>query len=302
MGINITSIEEAIEDNGVKILVHGLAGAGKTVLCATTGAPTLILNVEGGLLSLKGAPSYIQTAKIGNINEFEEVYALLEKERDEGNQRFDWIALDSISDIAEAVLKVEMDLCADPRKSYPAFQARVIGLIKDFRDLAGYNVIMTAKQMMTKDDYTGITLRSPSMPGNKLGPQVPYLFDEVFALRVDKDEDGDDYRTLQTSRDIMYEAKDRSGMLDTFEPPSLKKILKKIHAEEVEEVDGAISIEITDEGIKIKDEVVYWEHSSGKVGECLESEFADLCDDADGEIEEISQKKYDKKMAEKPKE
>ena len=284
MPINITTVDEAIEDSGVKILVHGLAGSGKTTLCATTGAPTLILSVEGGLLSLKGAPSYIETAKISNIDEFEEYYQYLKNQRDNKEQKYEWIALDSISDIAETVLEYELSQCNDPRKSYPAFQSRVIKLIKSFRDLAGYNVIMTAKQNMTKDDYTGVTLRSPDMPGNKLGPQVPYLFDEVFALRVEKDDEGEDYRVVQTNRDIMFEAKDRSGKLDLFEAPNLKDILHKIH--EGEEVN------LLNE---FAEEKIHWFHEESKsVGICdSQEEFEVLCDEAPGGLVEVSKEKYD---------
>jgi len=297
VAINITTVDDAIEDNGVKILVHGLAGSGKTTLCATTGAPTLILNVEGGLLSLKGAPSYIKTAKITNIDEFEEYYNYLVQQRNDGDQEFQWIALDSISDIAEQVLKIELDACADPRKSYPAFQARVIGLIKGFRDLAGYNVIMTAKQDMVKDDYTGITLRVPSMPGNKLGPQVPYLFDEVFAIMVEKDEDDEDYRVIQTNRDIMYEAKDRSGKLGMYEPPNLKKILSKIHAGDDPDFAPTNSEESEAEEPE-SDSLMYWYHDeSDSYGECMSSEFEDLCDNAPGGLVEVSKEEYDKKSS-----
>lgn len=69
------------------------------------------------------------------------------------------------------------------------------------------------------------------MPGSKLAQQIPYMFDEVFALRVEVDEDKQKYRVLQTSRDAKYEAKDRSGLLDEFERPSLRRIKKKIKGE-----------------------------------------------------------------------
>lgn len=301
MAINITSIDEAIEDNGLKILVHGLSGAGKTMLCASTGSPTLILNAEGGLLSIRGAPSYIKVAKVSCFEDLEEVIDMLEMDERNGERKFDWVALDSISDVAEAVLKNELEACADPRKSYPAFQSKVDSLIKAFRDLRNYHVIMTAKQDMTKDDYTGITLRSPHMPGNKLGPAVPYLYDLVLALRVDKDEDGNDYRTLQTSRDVMYEAKDRSGELKMFEPPNLKKILKKTHPDFVplpknpggkNKVKGDPVEELSaDEG---EEAVVYWYHNdSNSFGQCKAEEFEGLCDDAPGGLVEVTKEEFE---------
>lgn len=37
MAIKLTTTAQAARDNGLKVLVHGPAGAGKTTLCATTG-------------------------------------------------------------------------------------------------------------------------------------------------------------------------------------------------------------------------------------------------------------------------
>ena len=54
----------------------------------------------------------------------------------------------------------------------------------------------------------GRMLYSPSMPGNKTAQALPYFFDEVLALRVEKDADG------QPQRGIMAPARrlvDRQG-------------------------------------------------------------------------------------------
>jgi len=64
----------------------------------------------------------------------------------------------------------------------------------------------------------------------KTWQEISYLFDEVFALRVETDENGNLYRVLQTGRDRNYDAKDRSDALDLFEEPNLKKIKNKIKA------------------------------------------------------------------------
>ena len=68
----------------------------------------------------------------------------------------------------------------------------------------------------------------PSMVGAKLPQAIPYLFDEVFALRVDKNDEGETTRWLQTEKDWQYEAKDRSGVLDQFEVSDLTHIFLKV--------------------------------------------------------------------------
>ena len=49
-------------------------------------------------------------------------------------------------------------------------------------------------------------------------------------MRAERDTEGKVKRSLQTVTDGKYEAKDRSGALDQFEPPSLKRIAAKIMA------------------------------------------------------------------------
>ena len=66
------------------------------------------------------------------------------------------------------------------------------------------------------------------MPGARLAQSLANFFDEVFCLRLTKNADGVIERSLQTSRDIQYEAKDRSGKLDPYEYPTLANIANKI--------------------------------------------------------------------------
>lgn len=229
MSIKIKSISKMVEESGLKILVHGLSGSGKTVLCCTTGEPTLIISAESGLLSVKSAPKYIKGVEIENIGDLEDIYQYLAEQQDE--PPFKWVALDSITEIAERILSIEKENNRDPRKAYMDMQDRVMILLRKFRDLKNYNVIMSCKQERKSDDSGGPAVFVPMMPGQKLSQALPYLFDEVFALRVEKDENGEVYRVLQTGRDNRFDAKDRSGLLGFFEKPSIKHIYKKIHGE-----------------------------------------------------------------------
>jgi len=137
------------------------------------------------------------------------------------------IALDSISEIAEVVLNHEKKIAKDPRQAYGAMQEQMSDLIRAFRDLPGRHVLFTAKCEKTADE-TGRILYAPSMPGNKTGQQLPYFFDEVLALRVEKDQEGVAQRALMCDSDGIWQAKDRSGKLDTWEAPDLGAIIRKI--------------------------------------------------------------------------
>jgi hypothetical protein len=93
---------------------------------------------------------------------------------------------------------------------------------------------MTCKQQRRVDEDTGIATYVPHLEGKKLTQGIAYLFDEVFAIRVEKDEDtGEPYHILQCHKDRKYEAKDRSGELNFFEEPKLKKVAAKILGQEI---------------------------------------------------------------------
>ncbi len=223
MAIKLTTTREAARSNGVKILTYGQAGAGKTTLCATTGGTPIIISAEGGLLSLRA--SDIPVIEVSSIADVHEAYAFLMSPE---GAHFDWVCLDSISEIAEVVLNAEKKATKDPRQAYGALTEQMTDLLRAFRDLPGRNVYMSAKQERTKDELSGAVLYGPSMPGQRLGQGLPYLFDEVLCLRIEKDAEGKTVRALQTQPDFQYGAKDRSGALDAFEPPNLAAIAAKI--------------------------------------------------------------------------
>lgn len=204
----------------LKILVHGPAGSGKTRLCATTGGKPLIISAESGLLSLAG--SDLDVVEIKDMAGLYDVYNFLATDK-----KYDWVCLDSISEIAEVVLETEKGKTNDPRKAYGELQTVMMGLLRSFRDLPK-NIYFAAKQERIKDDITGGIVFGPSAPGQKIGPAMPYLFDLVFALHSWKDDEGKIQRALQTQKDAQYDAKDRSGKLDMIEPPDLGAIYAKI--------------------------------------------------------------------------
>jgi phage nucleotide-binding protein len=206
----------------VKLLVYGQAGAGKTSLIPTLPKP-VILSAEGGLLSI--ADTNLPFIEITSMAELQEAYKWLTSSAEAGE--FQSVALDSISEIAEVVLNAEKKINKDPRAAYGAMQEQMADVIRAFRDLPGKHVYMSAKLEKTQDEM-GRVLYAPSMPGNKTGQSLPYFFDEVLALRVEKDAEGNTRRALMTDGDGLWLAKDRSGKLEVWEDADLGEIIKKI--------------------------------------------------------------------------
>ncbi len=221
--LKFTTTSEAARVHGVKCLVYGKAGHGKTFMCSTAPAP-IMLSAEAGILSLqKFAIPMIEISKVEDLIE-----ALNWCIGSAEAAQFQTIYMDSISEIAEVILTNAKRQVKDPRQAYGELIEKMMDTVRAFRDIKGKHVVMTAKQETTKDALLGTITIGPSMPGAKLGPALPYLFDEVFRLGVQKDPTGVLYRFLQTEPDFQHDAKDRSGTLDPIEPPDLSHIFNKI--------------------------------------------------------------------------
>jgi phage nucleotide-binding protein len=214
-----------VHANGVKMLVYGQSGAGKTTLIKTLPNP-IILSAESGLLSLAGTNlPYIPIKKIDDVHD---AYRYLTQ--DPQGQQFQSIALDSISEIAEVVLTQEKANCRDPRQAYGAMQDIMSDIIRKFRDIPGRHVYFSAKLEKNQDEL-GRILYAPSLPGKSFSQQLSYFFDLVLALRVEKSQEGTPMRMLMCDSDGLWQAKNRGGRLETWEPCDLGAIINKINGQ-----------------------------------------------------------------------
>ena len=206
---------------GVKMLCYSRSGIGKTCLLATAPAP-FALSAENGLLSLNRLQ--VPYTRITTLQQLDTVYTWLLNRQD--GERIKTVGLDSISEIADACLANALKSHKDPRKAYGQLTEEIMLRFRAFRDLPYRHVYFIAQQERIVDETTGASFYGPSYPGQKLGQKTPYLFDETFNLIIDKT----GQRWLRTRPDHQYDAKDRSGRLDEFEPANLTHIINKIAA------------------------------------------------------------------------
>lgn len=221
MAINLRNTRD-VHASGVKILCYGQAGAGKTSLIKTLPAP-VVLSAEGGLLSISDAD--IPFIEVSSMGALQEAYSWLKDS--EESKGFKSVCLDSISEVAEVVLAAELRKNKDGRAAYGEMNSTMAELIRAFRDLPGRHVYMSAKLEKSQDEM-GRMLYNPSMPGKSLTQQLPYFFDFVFPLRVEKDAEGKTQRAIMTDSDGLWLAKSRSRNLDQWEAHDLGAIIKKI--------------------------------------------------------------------------
>lgn len=237
MAFVLRPLKELIDERGVKVVVHGPPGVGKTVLCTTLPEPnrTGMICAEGGLRSIRATVErYGMTGgEIRSFRDFEEAFAYFAYDPGARNF-FRNLCLDSISEIADVCLKEELARNKDGRKAYGEMAVKMKTMIRAFRDLP-YNVVFTAQQ--ERSDTDDGTKFAPTFPGNQLSGKVSWMshqFDEIYAYRIVADVEGKPRRLLQTQPDQMYDAKSRLAnnldgppFLDFWEEPNLANLFAK---------------------------------------------------------------------------
>jgi hypothetical protein len=228
---------KSFSSNQIKILVIGSSGDGKTFLASTTEdhSRTLVINAENGLLTLHDFDIPVidisqEEPAENKIKKLVEIYQYLKT--DEAQEKYDWIFIDSLTEISQILvqgLKTKYPDKKDGLNLWGEYAEKIVNLIKSFRDLKGYHVVMTSLQAMDKDEHQRMFF-GVDMNG-KVSQRCPAFFDEVFTLRAFETEEGEFKRALQTQPFDGYLAKDRSGKLDRFEPCNLAAVKAKMLGE-----------------------------------------------------------------------
>lgn len=221
---------EDVTSDGIKALIYSEPGNGKTTLAATLDLKrTLIISFESGLLSILDESGFedLQYVEPSNLSDLKDIYDNLKNDKDLA-AKYDTIFIDSLSEISDMMLEaLKQDPTVytgmkDNMKLYMINQEKVVGIAKSFRDLKGYNVIMTALAATKTTNMVEKLL--PSMAGQKLADKLPPLYDFVWYLEVTSDGE----RRLITQPTSSITAKSRSRKLESAEQPNLGNILLKI--------------------------------------------------------------------------
>lgn len=234
----IQSVFSLTEQNGVKIMVYGKAGMGKTRLLSTAKMP-LILSAEKGLLSLRKRIREIReqtnnpyfdlpAIEVATVEDLKNVHTYLTTDP-QAREMFLTIGLDSVTEIAEVTIANALRTNKDGRKAYGELYTDVVETIRLYRDLSGYHVVFIAQEETEKDGATGALYRTAKFPGQRLSGATLYQFDEVFHAHRGIDAATQaEYWALATAPTPYVEAKDRSGMLAPIEYPDLDYLIGKI--------------------------------------------------------------------------
>lgn len=261
--LRIISADERMANQGIKCMVLGEYGTGKTSLLRTLPeATTLFVNFEAGELAVRGwKGDSIGTKEEEKIRDWESCRKIaafiggpnihLRPEQPYSLQYYN----QAVAEIGDpAMLDKYTDIFFDSisvasRLAKQFADSEVIRTGQQKNKFAGYQILatemiswMTQLQHAPKKNvyFVGLLNKKTDdfgrvsyvlqVEGSKTSLEVPGIVDQVMTLMDVMCQDGVERKVLITKKNNAYgvPAKDRSGSLDDLEPPHLGNIINKI--------------------------------------------------------------------------
>lgn len=213
--------KEFAKNYGIKSVIYGPPGQGKTPCLNTAPRPMLIIT-EPGMLSMRN--SEIPTCHAFTADRIEEMFKWVFGSNELKN--FDTIGVDSISQMAEIILTDALKKNRDGRKAYGDMSRSVMEKLMGLYFLQYKHTFLIAKEQRLDDN--GVSVRRPYFPGQDLPVKVPHLFDMVLHLNTVPIPSIGTVKAFRCWQSIDVMARDRSGMLTEFEPPNFGHIVAKV--------------------------------------------------------------------------
>lgn len=256
----ITADQRLAEHRGIKGVIFGPSGIGKTSLLWTlTASTTLFFDLEAGDLAIEGlAIDAIRPRTwtecrdlavfIGGPNPAlrdEQVYstahyaAVCEKFGDPSVlEKYDTVFIDSITVAGRLCFQwckgqpeahSEKTGKPDVRGAYGLHGREMIAWLTHLQHTRGMNVWFVGILDQKLDDFNRKVF-SPQIDGSKTGLELPGIVDQVITMTDIAGGDGSPQRgfVCHTLNTWGFPAKDRSGRLAMVEPPHLGKLMEKI--------------------------------------------------------------------------
>lgn len=202
---------------GVKCLIYGPPGGGKTPLLNTAPRPVL-LAIEPGLLSMRG--STIPTCMAETPEKIDDFFNWLFNSREA--DQYDTVGIDSVSEMSYRYLLPELKKHKDGRKAYGEMSAKVFPLLSNLYYMRNKHAYLIAKQTTDENRYI------PQFEGKDLGSKVPHMYDEILHLAKANVPGQGEVIALRAKDAYNILARDRSGKLAEFEFPHLGNLFNKI--------------------------------------------------------------------------
>jgi hypothetical protein len=256
----ILADQRMAERRGIKAVIFGKSGIGKTSLLMTLDpATTLFIDLEAGDLAVEQWPGDTIRPRtweecrdlavfIGGANPAlrdDQTYSaahFASVAEHYGNpsalDRYETIFIDSITVASRLSFQwckgqpeafAERSGKPDVRGAYGLHGREMLAWLVHLQHTRAKNIVFVGILDEKLDDFNR-KVYAPQIDGAKTGLELPGIVDEVLTLTEIKDESGALYRAFvcQTINPFGLPAKDRSGRLDVIEEPHLGRLFTKI--------------------------------------------------------------------------
>jgi len=251
--------ERLAQPRGVKILLAGPTGVGKTSQLRTFADPTGVLFIEGeaGDLAVQDVPADVihiedwKTARdiavrIGGPNPsfaptscYSEAHYKAVGGALENLDRYNTIFVDSITAISrlsfrsaeqQPEARSERTGAKDLRSVYGLHAREMLMWLHQLQHVRGKHVIFVGILEKVVDDFNRFVEYRFQMEGAKVPREIGAIVDEIIVMEFIDFGDHKPVRSFicTTPNPWGFPVKDRSGKLDQTEPPDLGKLITKI--------------------------------------------------------------------------
>ena len=205
---------------GVKSVVYGPAGSGKTPVINTCPRPVL-LSCEPGLLSMRGSnvPTW-QGYTPETINDFFKWFF-----NSEETKNFDTLAIDSTTFMAQIYLQAALKTNKHGLAAYGEMATETLKHLNTLYYTRQKHTYLIAQQEIINEN--GLTIKRPYYPGKQLPVELPHKYDQILQLDIQNVPGVGQTRAFRCQSSIDVLARDRTGQLAEFEPPDFGKIIAK---------------------------------------------------------------------------
>lgn len=169
----------------LNMCIWGDSGTGKTQLAASADGvpqmrPVLMVDVEGGTETLRNSYPDVDVVRVKTWKQVQDLYNELYR----GNHIYNTVVIDSLTEVQKFNMMqimldvVEKDSSRDPDipsvREWGKSLEQIRRFVRGFRDLP-VHTIFTALSADVKNERTGVTTYSPSLPGKLRGEVAAFL-------------------------------------------------------------------------------------------------------------------------------
>jgi len=220
---------------GIKAILYGQPGTGKTPMLNTAPRPVL-LACEPGLKSMRG--SNLPTWEAYTPEKIKEFFDWFFKSKEVS--AFDTLAIDSGSQMAEIYLAEQLVKQKHGMKAYGEMARQCMEYFDQLFFLPQKHIVLICKQQkaevgkqLIRNDQGGFEVEmtyqaQPYFPGNELNIKVPHRYDEILYVgKAMIPGQRGEVTAIRTQGTTEILARDRSGQLAELEPPDLTALFNK---------------------------------------------------------------------------